>query len=140
MEKELLSAEKKEIILEDGRPFSYIITQVEIANSLGAAVAVLDEYIITDSSGNTYKLYKANEGNWYDIPEVNERIVGARGDKIDATEEQHRPNTASSTVFRTIADMPVTSRLHSMAGSGVDPITPTNRMRRISGSRKNPSG
>mgnify|MGYP006365905251 CR=1 FL=1 len=71
MEKKLLSAEKKEIILEDGRQFSCTITPVKIANSLGAAVAVLDEYLITDSSGNIYKLYKTNEGNWYDIPEAN---------------------------------------------------------------------
>ena len=74
MEKELLSAEKKEITLEDGRHFSYTITPAEIANSLGAAVAVLDEYLITDSSGNTYKLYKTNEGNWYDITEANESV------------------------------------------------------------------
>lgn len=71
MEKELLSADKKEITLEDGRHFSYTITSVEIANSLGAAVAILDEYFITDSFGNTYKLYKTSEGNWYDVPEVN---------------------------------------------------------------------
>jgi hypothetical protein len=70
MEKELLSAEKKEIILEDGRHFSYTITPAEIANSLGAAVAVLDEYFITDSNGETYKLYKTNEGNWYEIEDV----------------------------------------------------------------------
>ena len=31
MEKELLSAEKKGIILEDGRQFSYTITPVKIA-------------------------------------------------------------------------------------------------------------
>lgn len=74
MEKDLVSAEKKKIILEDGRHFSYTITPAEIANSLGAAVAVLDEYLITDSSGNTYKLYKTNEGNWYDITEANESV------------------------------------------------------------------
>lgn len=47
----------------------------KIANSLGAADAVLDEYFITDSNGETYKLYKTNEGNWYDIAEANEGLI-----------------------------------------------------------------
>lgn len=74
MEKDLVSAEKKRIILEDGREFFYTIKQVEITNALGATVAVLDEYFITDSAGDNYKLYKTNEGNWYDVPEVNKRV------------------------------------------------------------------
>jgi hypothetical protein len=64
----------KEIILADNSHFSYTIKQVEIANILGTAVAVLDEYFITNSSGETYKLYKTNEGNWYDVPEANSGV------------------------------------------------------------------
>ena len=69
-----MNVEKREVILDDCRRFSYIITPVNIANSLGSAVAVLDEYFITQSSGETYKLYKTNEGNWYDMPEANEGV------------------------------------------------------------------
>jgi hypothetical protein len=64
----------EEIVLADNRRFSYTIKQVEITNILGAAVAVLDEYFITDSGGKNYKLYKTNEGNWYDIPDVNNGV------------------------------------------------------------------
>lgn len=64
--------EIKGIILDDGRHFSYTIRQVKITNALGAAVGVLDEYFITNSAGENYKLYKTSEGNWYDMPEAND--------------------------------------------------------------------
>jgi hypothetical protein len=71
MEKELIEAVKKQIFLEDGSLFSYTIKKVEITNILGAAIAILDEYTITNSSGESYKLYKTNEGNWYDVEDAN---------------------------------------------------------------------
>jgi len=74
MEIEIKTEEIKEIVLSDNSRFSYTIKQVEITNILGAAVAVLDEYFITDSSGETYKLYKTIEGNWYDVPEENKSV------------------------------------------------------------------
>lgn len=67
--------EIKEIVLGDNNRFSYTIKQVEIKNILGAAVAVLDEYSITDSAGVNYKLYKTKDGNWYDLPEANTGIA-----------------------------------------------------------------
>ncbi len=67
MEMDIKTEEIKEIFLKDNSRFSYIIKQVEITNILGAAVAVLDEYFITSSAGENYKLYKTKEGNWYDI-------------------------------------------------------------------------
>lgn len=74
MEMELIDAEKQHIILEDGSQYFYTVKPVQIANALGTAVAVLDEYFITNSSGETYRLYKTNEGNWYDISEVNKGV------------------------------------------------------------------
>ena len=71
MEMEIKREEIKEIILSDNSRVSYTIKQVEITNALGAAVAVLDGYFITDSAGENYKLYKTKEGNWYDVPEAN---------------------------------------------------------------------
>ncbi|MFM9910452.1 MAG: hypothetical protein ACKVOW_13960 [Chitinophagaceae bacterium] len=41
---------------------------------MGAVIAILDEYFITDSAGKTYKLYKTNQGNWHDIPSVNKGV------------------------------------------------------------------
>ena len=75
MEMEILTVENKESILGDGTQFLYTIKQVEITNILGAAVAVLDEYSITNSAGVNYKLYKTKDGNWYDLPEANTGIA-----------------------------------------------------------------
>jgi hypothetical protein len=71
MELEIKTEEIKEIVLGDDGRFSYTIKQVEITNILGAAVAVLDEYLITNSARENYKLYKTKEGNWYDVAEAN---------------------------------------------------------------------
>ena len=75
MEMEIKTEENKEIILGDGTQFLYTIKQVEITNIWGAAVAVLDEYSITNSAGVNYKLYKTKDGNWYDLPEANTGIA-----------------------------------------------------------------
>lgn len=71
---DIKTEEIKEIILADNSSFSYTIKQVEVKNSLGAAVAVLDEYLITNTAGEIFKLYKTKEGNWYDVPEANNRV------------------------------------------------------------------
>lgn len=71
MELEIKTEEIKEIVLADNSRFSYTRKQIEITNILGAAVAVLDEYLITKSAGENYKLYKTKEGNWYEIEDVN---------------------------------------------------------------------
>jgi hypothetical protein len=74
MEMETKTEAIKEIILGDNSRFTYTIKQVEITNILGAAVAILDEYFITNSAGENYKLYKTKEGNWYDVAEVNKGV------------------------------------------------------------------
>ncbi len=57
----------KEIILEDGIVFIYTVQPYEMKNMLGQIVAVLDEYAFTKKgTSETYKLYRTNEGNWYD--------------------------------------------------------------------------
>jgi hypothetical protein len=67
-------------ILAENKQYSYTVQPFELTNILGAVVAVLDEYFITDSSSENYKLYKTKEGNWYDVNNVtlgNEnRILG----------------------------------------------------------------
>lgn len=71
MEMDTKTEEIREIILGDNSRFTYTIKQVEITNILGAAVAVLDEYFITDSAGEKYKLYLTKESNWYDMEDAN---------------------------------------------------------------------
>lgn len=78
MEMDIRTEEIKEIILVDNSRFTYTVKQVEITNILGAAVAVLDEYLITNSAGETYKLYKTKEGNWYDMEDANPDAINAR--------------------------------------------------------------
>lgn len=71
---EIKSGETKEIVLGDSSRIYYTIKQIEITNMLGTAVAVLDEYSIAASTGETYKLYKTKEGNWYDMPDANKSV------------------------------------------------------------------
>jgi predicted proteasome-type protease len=84
MEMDIKTEEVKEIVLADNSWFSYTIKQVEITNVLGAAIGVLDEYFITNSAGENYKLYKTKEGNWYDMGETKatENIIILRALKL----------------------------------------------------------
>lgn len=74
MEMDIKKEEIKEIVLSDSSRFFYSIKQVQITNILGAAVAVLDEYFITNAAGEKCRLYKTDEGNWYDVPEENKGV------------------------------------------------------------------
>lgn len=71
MQIDIKTEEIKEIVLADNSRFSYTIKQVEITNILGASVAVLGEYFITNSAGESYKLYKTKERSWYEMAEQN---------------------------------------------------------------------
>ena len=75
MRDELKNVFGKEIILEDGSQFYYTIQPFEMKNILGAAVAVLDEYLFTKKgSAETYKLYRTKDGNWYEIEYENSNV------------------------------------------------------------------
>ncbi len=71
MKTEVAGIRDYRIILEDEGEFYYAIRPFEITNALGVVVAVLDEYFITNKDGNVFKLYKTNEGNWFDFRGVN---------------------------------------------------------------------
>ncbi len=71
MKTEIAGSKNHRIILEDRSELSYSIRPFEITNALGITIAVLDEYFITNKSGDVFKLYKTNEGNWFDFPGVN---------------------------------------------------------------------
>ncbi|HLP38948.1 hypothetical protein [Lacibacter sp.] len=67
MRDQLKTALGKQVVLDDGRKFQYVIYMVEVMNALGAVAAVLKEYLITSEDGSSYKSYKTKEGNWYDL-------------------------------------------------------------------------
>jgi len=71
MEMESKEVIKAQLILEDKSQYFYSIKSVEICNSLGAVMATLLEYYISNHTSQTYKLYKTKEGNWYEIPDAN---------------------------------------------------------------------
>jgi hypothetical protein len=60
-----------EVILEDNSIFYYTIKPYELANAIGTIITILKEYsfIKKDNASATFccKLYRTNEGNWYDI-------------------------------------------------------------------------
>lgn len=62
---------QQQVILGGDKQYFYTVNPFEVTNALGTAVAVLQEYSISGSNGETYKIYKTKEGNWYDIAEVN---------------------------------------------------------------------
>ena len=74
MEMEIKREEISQIVLPDSSRFSYTIKQVEITNILGAVIAVLDEYSITNTEGEKYKLFKTKESSWYDVSDVNKGV------------------------------------------------------------------
>ena len=69
METELTDSKYKLVILEDNSQYSYTVKSVEIANALGAVIAVLDEYSMANLDGENYKLFRTKEGNWYNTPQ-----------------------------------------------------------------------
>jgi len=71
MEALTTNTKNEQIILEDNSQYFYSVRPVEITNALGAVIATLKEYSISNVSAQIYKLYKTKEGNWYDIPEAN---------------------------------------------------------------------
>lgn len=74
MKMDTKAKEIKQITLSDNIRFSYTVKEVEMTNILGAVVAILDEYFITNFTGENYKLHKTKEGNWYDFQEANIQI------------------------------------------------------------------
>lgn len=60
----------KELLLEDGTCYLYTVLPYEMKNILGTVVALLNEYSFTKKgSSETFKLYRTNEGNWYNLNE-----------------------------------------------------------------------
>ena len=68
---------KTEIIVKDGNKYLYTISSFNAENPLGIIKATLKEYSIykvSDSETFVGKLYKTDEGNWYDLPDNNSSI------------------------------------------------------------------
>ncbi len=84
-----------QITVEGNSPFYYTVKPYELSNALGNMITVLQEYnfIKTDDiSGQLFgKLYRTNEGNWYDLEEIQmgteKRILRMLKSAIDAKEK-----------------------------------------------------
>ena len=67
-----------QVKLEDGSLFYYSISPYELKNALGHNIAVLQEYIFAkkgnDSGQNSCKLYKTEDGNWYDFEDAKSSV------------------------------------------------------------------
>lgn len=75
MREALKNIKGKEVVLEDGVVFIYTIQPYEMKNMLEQVVAVLDEYAFTKKGASeTYKLYRTNDGNWYDANNQNSSV------------------------------------------------------------------
>jgi len=68
---------KIEIIVKDGNKYFYTTSFFNAENPLGIIKATLTEYSIykiNDGDVLVGKLYKTDEGNWYDLPDNNSTI------------------------------------------------------------------
>ncbi len=66
-----MQTETTTLVIISGTQFFYTIKPVAITNALGFVRTVLQEYQLTSSTGENYKLYKTVAGNWFDIDEAN---------------------------------------------------------------------
>jgi len=72
MQKILDDNQLEEVILSNNTRFFYSTRSMELTNAIGAIVAVLKEYNFMPAENQhgepICKLYKTEEGNWYDMP------------------------------------------------------------------------
>jgi len=62
---------RTEIIVKDGNKYFYTISSYNAENPLGVIKATLKQYTLYDSENLLGKLYKTDDGNWYDLPMTN---------------------------------------------------------------------
>ena len=87
---------KTEITVKDGDRYFFTTSSYIIENPLGVTKATLKEYSLYEM-GNTKdpfgKLYKTNEGNWYDLPtddSINPLLATLLKRAIDESEKTKR--------------------------------------------------
>lgn len=77
MSREIDTTKTNRVILEDNTEYLYSIKPFELRNTLGAIIAVLQEFTFSKIGANDrscYKLYKTREGNWYDIGDLKSSV------------------------------------------------------------------
>lgn len=85
---------KTEIIEKDGSKYYYTISSHNIVNPLGVIKATLKEYSLYRIGSTEIavgKLYKTDEGNWYDLPtndSINSLLATSLKMAIDESENQ----------------------------------------------------
>jgi hypothetical protein len=85
--------EMRTITVRDGSKYFYTTSSYTAANPLGIVKATLTEYALYNADSTEVpigKLYKTNEGNWYDAPTenvINTHLAAFLKIAIDETEE-----------------------------------------------------
>ena len=100
---------KQLLILKDGRTFEFFTSFVNIKNPLGAVRATLKEYTISETASeekSVYKLYKTNDGYWYDHPSAerpNPLLIMVLKAALDEQEKKevvkHSPSSDAEETF-----------------------------------------
>ena len=84
---------RTEITAKDGNKYFYITSSASAENPLGVVKATLKEYTLYKSDNKEIfigKLYKTEEGNWYDLPmnnSINPRLATLIKMAIDESEK-----------------------------------------------------
>lgn len=85
--------EMREITVPDGRKYIFTTSSFNVSNPLGVIKATLVEYVLYKADNIKVpigKLYRTNDGNWYDAPTdkvVNSNLATVLKMAIDETVE-----------------------------------------------------
>lgn len=73
LENQATLTNKTEVTVKDGHKYFYTTSSYNVENALGVIKATLKEYSLYEDSTEIAvgKLYKTDEGNWYDLPTNN---------------------------------------------------------------------
>ena len=92
---------RTEIIVKEGSKYFFTTSSYNAENPLGVIKATLKEYLIykTDNSDTLIgRLYKTDDGNWYDLTSndsINTSLVTSLKVAIDNFENTNTPTAAS---------------------------------------------
>lgn len=64
-------------VIVNGLRYSYTIEPFEATNALGAVTAILTEYKLSGSAGDSISLYKTKEGSWYEMQQSGSPLKNA---------------------------------------------------------------
>jgi hypothetical protein len=88
----------------NGLVYNYTIQDAEITNALGAVMAILTEYKLSGTAGDSISLYRTKEGNWYDMKQSDSpfknAIMAALKTTIDEKEKKECQDSEYSNTIK----------------------------------------